>query len=222
MTWTGYAAVFGLFFLTHSIPVRPTVKARITGVIGKRGFGIGYSMASVAMLGLLIWAAQEAPFLQLWPQAGWQRPVVHMGMLLVCLIVAFSIARPNPFSFGGARKGRFDPKHAGVVRFTRHPILAALAIWAGLHLLPNGDLAHVLLFGVLGGFAVMGRVPINRRKRRELGDAAWHALDREVANAPWFQTPANWGSFFARLLFGVLAFVALLLLHPHVIGVSAI
>lgn len=221
MTWTGFAAVFGLFFLTHSLPVRPAIRARITGVIGRRGFGVAYSGLSVAMLAVLIWAAGRAPFVELWAQAGWHRTVAHLGMLVMCIILAFGVARPNPFSFGGVRNNAFDPDHPGLVRLTRHPILAALAIWAGVHLLANGDLAHVLLFGVLGGFAVMGRVPINRRKRREMGDDAWHDLDRAVADAPWFQAPQNWRSFLERLVFGILVFVVLFLLHPHVIGVSA-
>ena len=76
--------------------------------------------------------------------------MVHLGMFAVCLILALSIARPNPFSFGGAQNARFDPARPGIVRWVRHPILLSLALWAGLHLLPNGDLSHVILFGVLG------------------------------------------------------------------------
>jgi len=42
-------------------------------------------------------------------------------------------------------------------------VLLALAFWAGLHLLANGDPAPVLLFGVLGGFAIAGRGLVDRR-----------------------------------------------------------
>lgn len=222
MSWLGFAGVFALFFATHSIPVRPGVKSRITARIGRRGFTIGYSILSIATLGLLIRAADEAPFVELWPQMVWQRHVVHLGMLAVCLILAFAIARPNPFSFGGARNDSFDPNRPGIVRLTRHPVLLALALWAGLHLLPNGDLAHVLMFGVLGSFAVAGRAQINRRKRREMGAASWQGLDAKMSKTPWLQAPASWGSAALRLLAGVAAFVTLLLLHPVVIGVSAL
>ncbi len=37
--------------------------------------------------------------MQLWPQMDWHRHVVQVGMLGTCLIFAFSVARPNPFSF---------------------------------------------------------------------------------------------------------------------------
>ncbi|WP_306152411.1 NnrU family protein [Roseovarius sp. MMSF_3281] len=222
MGWFGFATVFAAFFLTHSIPVRPAVKSRIVKRIGAGGFGLAYSALSVAMLALLIRSAGAAPYVQLWPQMDWHRHAAHLGMLAVCLLLALSVARPNPFSFGGARNNGFDPARPGILRWTRHPILLALAIWAGVHLLPNGDLAHVILFGVLGGFALAGRALIDRRKRRVLGGAQWRALDRARRAAPWFHAPRFWPELFIRLVIGLAAFAALLLAHPHVIGVPAL
>ncbi|MFD2741154.1 NnrU family protein [Sulfitobacter aestuarii] len=222
MSWLIFAGVFALFFATHSIPVRPEVKSRISDQIGARRFGIGYSILSIVMLGMLIWAAGKAPFVSLWPQMVWQRHVVHLGMLVVCLIIAFAAARPNPFSFGGTRNEEFDPQHPGIVRLTRHPVLLALALWSGLHLLSNGELAHVLMFGVLGGFAIAGRALINRRKQHEMGQARWQALNAAVRQAPLIHAPGSWGGAVWRLLAGVGGFLALLALHPLVIGVSAL
>lgn len=222
MTWAGFAGVFALFFATHSIPVRPAIKSRITARIGTLGFGVGYSILSITMLALLIWAAGQAPFVELWPQMPWHRHIVHLGMLAVCLILAFSVARPNPFSFGGSHNDRFDPARPGILRLTRHPILAALALWAGLHLLPNGDLAHALLFGVLGGIAVAGRSLINRRKRREMGTENWEQLNLAVARAPFLNPPLSWAGVVLRCLAGIALFAGLVALHPVVIGVSAI
>ncbi len=159
--------------------------------------------------------------MQLWPQMDWHRHVVKVGMLGACLIVAFSVARPNPFSFGGANSSAFDPKRPGVVRITQHPFLSALALWAGLHLLPNGDLAHVVLFGVLGSFAIAGRRLINRRKRREIGHENWAALDKAVAKAPVIQMPLSYKSAVLRIALGLVSWVGLLTLHPAVLGVSA-
>lgn len=221
MTWLGFAGFFLLFFVTHSIPVRPNVKSWTTARIGTRGFGVGYSVLSLCVPSLLIWSAGEAPYVQLWPQMMWHRHVVQIGMLGVCLILAFSIARPNPFSFGGANNSAFDPKRPGIVRMTRHPILLALALWAGLHLLPNGDLAHVLLFGVLGSFAVSGRILINRRKQCKMGVNYWIALNNAVSTAPMFPTHQSWRATALRLATGLTSFAGLLALHPVVIGVSA-
>ncbi|RLJ59195.1 putative membrane protein [Litoreibacter meonggei] len=222
MSWSAFAAVFVAFFVTHSIPVRPAVKSRIVGRIGAAGFGMAYSALSIAMLALLVWAAGQAPFEVLWPQMPWHRNAVHLGMLAVCLLLALSLGRPNPFSFGGARNDDFDPARAGVVRWSRHPVLLALALWAGLHLLPNGDLAHVILFGTLGGFAVIGRLLIDRRKQRVMGVDRWQALRDATRTAPRFYRPRSWLELVMRLAAGVAAFATLLWLHPVVIGVSAL
>lgn len=222
MGWTGFAAVFAAFFFTHSIPVRPAIRSRLVEILGARGFGLGYSILSLAMLGLLIWSAGQAPYVQLWPQMIWQRHVVHLGMLAVCLILAFTIARPNPLSFGGARNDSFDPMRPGIVRFTRHPVLLALTLWAGLHLLPNGDVAHVILFGVLGGFAILGRALINRRKRREMGAQRWAELNTAIGQAPLVHPPLSWSGGALRVMAGLAGFAALIALHPVVIGVAAL
>ena len=222
MTWTGFTGVFLLFFATHSIPVRPAVRSKVVAYVGTRGFGIGYSTLSLAMLALLVWAAREAPYIELWPQQAWHRHFVHAGMLVVCLILAFSIGRPNPLSFGGARNDSFDPKRSGIIRIMRHPVLVALALWAFLHMLPNGDLAHAILFGVLGGFAVAGRLLIDRRKRQELGASTWYELTSHIADAPVFSRPISWPAFCLRLVAAFALFAALLALHPVIIGVPAL
>jgi uncharacterized membrane protein len=221
MTWIGFAGVFAAFFATHSVPLRPAVRGRLVDAMGRPAFGLAYSALSLGMLALLIHAAGRAPYVMLWPALSWHYHAVQAGMLAVCLILALSIGRPNPFSFGGTRNDRFEPARAGIVRYLRHPVLAALTLWAGLHLLPNGDLAHLLLFGTLGAFAVMGRGLIDRRKRREMGTEAWEALWRETRAAPLVQAPRSWGGLALRLLAGVAAYGTLVALHPVVIGVPA-
>ena len=220
MSWAAYAGIFVLFLLSHSVPLRPAIKGRLVALFGARAFGMMYGLVSLGGLALLIWAAGQAPFVLLWPQMPWQRPVVYLGMLVACLILAMTLGRPNPFSFGGRNNDHFLPQRAGIVRWVRHPVLAALALWAGVHLLPNGDLAHVILFGVLGGFAVIGRALINRRKQREMGQAAWQALADDVAAAPVFYQPASWRALGARLLAGFAVFIGLAFAHPLIIGVA--
>ena len=222
MGWTGFTAIIAGFFLTHSIPLRPIVKGWLTALLGRRGFGWAYSALSLAMLAVLIRAAGEAPYLPLWSPMPWQRHLAHLGMLAVCLILAFSIARPNPFSFGGARNDSFDATRAGIVRWTRHPILLALALWAGVHMLVNGDLAHVALFGLLGGFAIAGPALIDRRNRRETGLSDWAARNTARRAAPLFQRPLSLRGAVLRGLAGLIAFAVLILAHPYVIGVPAL
>jgi uncharacterized membrane protein len=218
--WSLFAAAFVAFFMTHTIPVRPGVKARLQAALGMTGFTAAYSVLSLLMLWVLILAAGQAPYVQLWSQMAWQAWVVLFGMAAVCAVAALAIGRPNPFSFGGARNAPFDPTHPGILRYMRHPLLVALALWAGLHLLPNGDLAHVLLFGVFLGFTILGRRIIDRRNQRLMGRDQWNDLWHQTRTAPWVQTPTDWRGLLLRLGAAGIAMTALLLLHPVVLGVS--
>ena len=218
--WLIFAAVFGAFFVTHAIPVRPAVKAKIASRTGARGFTFGYSALSLVMLGILIWSAGRAPFVSLWQTTVWHKHVVLAGMLGVCMLLAMSVGRPNPFSFGGAQNHLFDPHHPGIIRWMRHPLLISLALWAGLHVLPNGNLAHVLMFGVFLGFALLGQRIIDKRKRRQMGDTAWRALLVTTKAAPFFQKPHKTRQAVIRSLAGLILWIALMIAHPTIIGVS--
>lgn len=218
MDWLRFAGLFVLFFLSHSIPVRPQVKSWLAAWIGARGFTVAYSILSLGMLSWLIVAAGRAPVVALWYRAPWQIHVTLAVMLVVCMILALAIGRPNPFSFGGARNANFDPARPGLIRWMRHPLLVALALWAGTHLLPNGDLAHVILFGIFAGFAVLGRSIIDRRKRRMMGACQWQEMRDVVATAPLLTQPNGQTTF--RLIAGVALYLGLLAAHPLVIGVS--
>lgn len=213
MDWLEFTAAFAAFFLTHSIPLRPAVRPHLQRALGRRGFTLVYSALSIAMLGWLIAAAGRAPFVPLWTWAPWQPLVPLVVMLLVCLILSLAIARPNPFSFGGTRNETFDPARPGIVRLFRHPLLLALALWAGAHLVPNGDLAHVILFGTFAGFALLGQRLIDRRKRREIGKD-WDALAAKVKGAAHLPLPLP------RLAAGLALYLLLIAAHPLLFGVS--
>ena len=126
--WAEYAAAFAAFFASHAVPVRPPVKPWLVARLGSRGFTAAYSGLSLAVLAWLIGAAGRAPHVPLWPWAPWQAWVPPLAMVAVCLIVALAVGRPNPVSFGGGDAARFDPARPGIVGWTRHPLLAALAL----------------------------------------------------------------------------------------------
>jgi uncharacterized membrane protein len=216
--WLEFAAAYAAFFITHSLPVRPPLRPMLQTALGPRGFTLAYSALSLAALAWLIVAAGRAPFVPLWNWAPWQLYVPLVAMLPVCLILALAIARPNPFSFGGAGNGSFDPSRPGIVRITRHPLLLALALWSGAHLWPNGDLAHVILFGTFAGFAILGGRLVDHRRRRDMGQR-WHDLRRAVVTTPPLEAVMTAESVM-RLFAGLLLYAALIWLHPLVIGVS--
>jgi uncharacterized membrane protein len=218
MGWLEIAAAYAAFFLTHSVPVRPPFRPALQAALGPRGFTLAYSALSVAVLAWLIGAAGRAPFVPLWDWAPWQVYVPLVVMLPVCLILSLAIARPNPFSFGGARNAMFDPARPGIVRLHRHPLLLALALWSAAHAVPNGDLAHLILFGTFAIFAVLGTRLVDRRRQREMGKS-WPELHDTVARTPIWP-PSLTGGDASRLVAGLVLYAALIWLHPAVIGVS--
>jgi len=120
----------------------------------------GKGVVAVAVLGalvLMVVGYQRAEFVNLWYPPAW---TVHLNNLLMLLAV---------FVFGmGATKGRLRGR-------MRHPQLTAVKIWAVAHLLVNGDLASVVLFGGLLAWAVLEVIVINRSEewvRPEPGPAS--------------------------------------------------
>ncbi len=218
MGWTEFAAALGVFLLSHAVPVRPPVKPWLVGLLGQRGFTLSYSLLSLAVLAWLIAAAGRAPFVMLWAWKPWHNHLVLAVMAVVCLILALAIGRPNPFSFGGTNNAAFDPARPGIVGWMRHPLLAALALWAGAHAFANGTLAHVLMFGIFAAFALLGRRLIDRRRQREMGPE-WRRLRRVIvrpgAGAVMLGQPL-------RLVAGGALYLVLILIHPLLFGVSPI
>lgn len=211
--WLEVITAFAVFFASHAIPVRPRLKGWFTARVGARGFSLGYSALSVAVLTWLIVAAGRAPHVMLWPWASWQLWVPVIANAFAMVILALAAARPNPLSFGGARNAGFDPAHPGIVGWMRHPLLVAIGLWAGAHIVPNGDLAHVLLFGTFLAFALIGMKNIDRRKQRQMG-TEWDRLTQTARRIEI--TPGG----LVRVCIGLGLYGLVLWLHEPVIGVS--
>ncbi|WP_022721370.1 NnrU family protein [Rhodopseudomonas sp. B29] len=224
--WTEFIVAFAVFLMSHAIPARPAVRAALVRALGERGFLIGYSIESVVVLAWLIIATGRAPFVELWPFERWQMWAPNLALPLACQFAAFGIGAANPLSFGGDPRKPFDPKHPGVVGIVRHPLLWATGLWAGAHVVPNGDLAHVLLFGFFALMALAGMLIIDRRKRRQLGAERWQTLAAHTSFWPFAALisgrlrPPAWRISPTRVAVGLAAWLSLLLLHPYVIGVS--
>lgn len=218
--WGEFFLALAAFFASHALPLRPGVRARIEGAIGRRGFSLGYSLLSLAALVWLIVAAGRAPHVPLWYPAPWQSWVALWLMLPACLLLSTGLASVNPLSFGG-RAGQFDPEAPGIPGITRHPLLAAIALWSLAHLVANGTLAQALLFALFAAFAVLGMVLIDRRRRRAWGTGEWQRLARNTALVSvagllaWRGKPP-----LGALAAGVALYCGLIALHPLVIGVT--
>ncbi|HEX5999717.1 MAG TPA: NnrU family protein [Hyphomicrobiaceae bacterium] len=224
--WGELIAAFVAFLASHVLPSRPRIRAALCAIAGERAYVAGYSLISLVLLGWLIVAAGRAPFVAVWEFAPWQLWVPNIAMPVACALFAFGVGASNPFSFGGRAPQAFDPEHPGIAGVTRHPLLLAIVLWAGSHAVPNGDLAHVLLFGTFALAGVAGMLAIDRRTRRRLGEEQWQRLAARTSLIPgaalltgrWRPDPRRLSLWRLALAFAL--YVSLVLLHQPVIGVS--
>ncbi|WP_108859420.1 NnrU family protein [Ruegeria sp. Alg231-54] len=215
--WAFFLAALITFLLSHAIPVRPGVRGRLIETLGRKGYFAAYSALSLLVLAWLIVAAAQAPYVEIIPPLAIFRWAPLLVMPIVCWLAVAGISIQNPFSFGGMGNRAFDPEKPGILRTTRHPVLAALMLWAGAHLLANGSLSHVILFGLFAGFAAFGMALIDRRKQRDMG-MEWIRLSRKTARLS-LRSPLPWPRPWVWLV-AIAIFVALLYLHAPVIGLS--
>jgi uncharacterized membrane protein len=86
----------------------------------------------------------------------------------------------------------------------KHPLLAGVKTWALAHLLSNGDLGSIVLFGTFLAWGVYARIAAKRRG--DLGAATKLA-------------PEGWTNDIIVIALGVVLFLALgFWFHPYVIG----
>ena len=225
MSWTPFVVALAVFVLSHYLPTATGLRDAAVGRLGRRVYFSVYGAISLAVLVWIIVAAGQAPHVQLWPQAPWLRWVPNIAMPLAFMLTACGIGIAQPFTLGGRRGASFDPAAPGLAAVTRHPLLWALALWAGAHLLANGDLAHVILFGLFLAMA-LGFIPVfDARARRALGPAAepFFASSATLSPAPFADRSwraANLSGLSLRALVGLGIWLAALMLHEAVIGVS--
>ena len=145
-------------------------------------------------------------------------------MLPAFLLVVIGLTTPNPTAV--AQEGLADRPPQGIVRITRHPFLVGVALWAGLHLVSNGDLASLLFFGALLIIAAAGTVSIDAKRRRALGGSAWDVFASRTSIVPFAAILGGRNTFVAqeigwwRPAAGLVAYALMLGGHAHIIGVS--
>jgi uncharacterized membrane protein len=178
-----------LFLGVHSVAiVAPSWRDSMRQMLGWNIWRALYSIASLAGFVLLILgyaAARSSPTI-VYTSPFWLRHVVLLLMLPVF-----------PLLFAAYLPGR-------IKAVTKHPMLTAVKLWAFAHLLANGSLHDVVLFGSFLAWAVLDRISLK------------HRPPQAAKTLP----ASRWNDAIAIVL-GLAAYVAMVLwLHLRWIGVS--
>ena len=201
-----------VFVASHAIPALRPVRGAVVARIGETAYLIVYSCISLGAIWWLAHAYADAPYMELWPFFVEARWVPVLVMPVSCVLLVAAVSSPNPLSVQFNRQS-FDASRPGIVSVTRHPLIWAFILWAGAHLVPNGDVASVVLFGVLLVLSVAGLFSLDVKARAALGTDEWSLLSRRQA--------IDWaGIGLRRILAGLALYVALLFGHEAVIGIS--
>ena len=189
-----------------------------------------FSLASVAGLAWLIisfGAARHAAGAPMWSATPLTRDIQLALQFLAFLLVVPGLLTPNPTSV--RQEGVLQKPDAvrGMVRITRHPFLWGVAIWAAGHLLVNGDMAGIVLFGTMLLLALFGTASIDAKRKRTLGEA-WDAFAARTSSVPFAAILAGRQKLslgeigWWRLALAVALWAAALLGHPYAFGVRAL
>ena len=141
-----------LFLGAHSISiVAPALRDRLAQQFGPL-WQLGFSVESAIGLGLIIYGYGQA---RLDPVVLYTPPPMLRWVTLVLMLMAL------PLALAAYLPGRIRTA-------AKHPLLAAVKAWSLAHLLANGTLADVLLFGGFLAWAVADRISMKRRTPRAI------------------------------------------------------
>ncbi len=192
MTW--FLAGLVVFFAAHALPLWSGVRASLRDGVGAGAYMGLFSLASLIGLSLIVIGYGElrtsvSSNPELWTPPTWTRHIAFLLMIpsLILLVSAYVPSR--------------------IRTAVGHPMLAAIKIWAFAHLLANGDLASVILFGSFLAYAVIDRISVKRRG----------------AQGPLGDRSGGLAGDLTVIVVGLLAYVAILFFaHEWLIGVPLI
>ncbi|OHV79796.1 NnrU family protein [Ensifer sp. LCM 4579] len=176
---TEFLLALGAFLALHSIPALPAIRERLISHLGRATYFSLYSAVSIVLLGWVFHAALNVDYIPLWEPAPWQAWATLIAAPIGVFLVLAGLFSINPLSVS-IRQGD-DP--GAVVAITRHPVLWGFALWALGHLIANGDLRSLILFGGFALFALGAMPMLERRARRRLNDA-WHGQAAKTSILP--------------------------------------
>lgn len=136
-----------LWSLIHLfVAVAPPMRARLISGVGLIPYKLGFSLLLVLALVLIVVGWRAMGVSSVWvPPVGMR----HLTMLLVPVAVILFLSSRLP---------------TDIKQFIRHPQLIGVKLWAIAHLLANGEVRSIILFGGLLAWAVLEVIFINRRE----------------------------------------------------------
>ena len=137
-----------LFIGVHLVTTKRDLRAQLIARLCESPYKLGYALVSFAGLALIVWGFatyRATGWIDVWsPPTAMRHIAVALMLPAVILLVAAYL------------RGR-------IYTTVKHPMLAAVKLWALAHLLANGDLGSIILFGSFLAWAVFDRISLKHR-----------------------------------------------------------
>ncbi|UFZ05226.1 NnrU family protein [Bradyrhizobium ontarionense] len=182
-----------LFLGAHVFTTRRAARAQVIARLGEGTYKLAYTVVALAGLALIVWGFAEYRHGGGWIQV-WTPPkaLKHINLALMLPAVIMVVA--------AYIRGR-------IYTALKHPMLAGVKLWAFGHLLSNGDLGGIILFGSILAWAVFDRISLKRRT-----DAGGPPIP-----------VGGVGNDVIAVVVGIVVYVALAFaFHPVVLGIPVI
>ncbi len=185
--WALFVAALGFVGIHLGISGTPARAA----LVRRLGDGLYMGLYSVASLVFIAWlsrsyntAVYSADNTILWIAPTFLSHLGGILMLIATLLVVIGVTTPSITSIqaGPMATGISEPK--GIQRITRHPFLWGVLLWSVFHLIANGDVASVLLFGTFLVVTALGTRSIDSKRAQSMGPA-WADFAAKTSNVPF-------------------------------------
>jgi uncharacterized membrane protein len=215
----------GFFLLIHFGIAGTRLRDAVVTRIGEGAYRIVFSVLSLVGIVWLVGAYARAPFELLWAPSPLAMQI-SLGVVLIAFLLAVpGLLTPNPTTANFESRLKREDVVQGIIRVTRHPFLWGTALWSGMHLITNGDVASVIVYGSFLFLTLAGTLSIDTKRRRRFGPA-WERFEQATSNVPFAAIFSGRNRLalgeigWWRLALAVLAYAVLLTFHARWFGAS--
>ena len=177
-----------LFIAPHILVTDRARRAALIARIGHGAYMALFSLISIAGIVAIAYGFglyRQTQWIDVWSPPTWTRhvAVALMWPASICVVAAYI--------------------RGDIQRVLKHPMLVGVKLWAAAHLISNGDLGSIILFGSILGWAVYDRISLKRRTD---------------PGAPPIRSGGRRNDFIAVIIGTLLYFALGFLFHPLVVG----
>ena len=229
--WT--LALACAFFLGIHLMISGTpVKERVIGFIGGICWYIAYALLSlIALVWMCVAFAialnnQDNLNLVLWTAPLFLRVLALVFTFIAFLLVVLGFLTPSPTNLYALYQLPEKPVY-GIIRVSRHPVLAGIGLWALIHIICNGNLAAWLFFGTILAQCAVGALNIDRKRLALMGDL-YASIKKRTSILPFVAIIEGRTAFapeelgYARMFLAVSLWAVFTVLHELLFVVRAL